>query len=107
MIKEFREFVFRGNVVDLAVAVVIGAAFGAIITSLVEAQASSATVIRASTLSSDRSRRVKRCMVSPSSRSGWCAPQATNCSTMQRSGSYACPRPSPHSHPRSGKTSMS
>ena len=36
MIKEFREFMFRGNVVDLAVAVVIGAAFGAIITSLVE-----------------------------------------------------------------------
>jgi large conductance mechanosensitive channel len=36
MIKEFREFLFRGNVVDLAVAVVIGAAFGAIITSLVE-----------------------------------------------------------------------
>ena len=35
MIKEFREFMFRGNVVDLAVAVVIGAAFGAIITSLV------------------------------------------------------------------------
>ena len=36
MIKEFREFLFRGNIVDLAVAVVIGAAFGAIITSLVE-----------------------------------------------------------------------
>jgi len=36
MVKEFREFMFRGNVVDLAVAVVIGAAFGAIITSLVE-----------------------------------------------------------------------
>ncbi len=36
MIKEFREFLFRGNVVDLAVAVVIGAAFGTIITSFVE-----------------------------------------------------------------------
>ena len=36
MIKEFRDFMLRGNVVDLAVAVVIGAAFGAIVTSLVE-----------------------------------------------------------------------
>ncbi len=36
MIKDFRDFLFRGNVVDLAVAVVIGAAFGAIITSLVD-----------------------------------------------------------------------
>jgi len=36
MLKEFREFLLRGNVVDLAVAVVIGAAFGAVITSLVE-----------------------------------------------------------------------
>jgi large conductance mechanosensitive channel len=36
MIKEFREFLLRGNVVDLAVAVVIGAAFGAVVTSLVE-----------------------------------------------------------------------
>ncbi|MGH2948960.1 MAG: large conductance mechanosensitive channel protein MscL [Solirubrobacteraceae bacterium] len=35
MFKEFREFLMRGNVVDLAVAVVIGAAFGAVITSLV------------------------------------------------------------------------
>lgn len=35
MIKEFRDFIMRGNVLDLAVAVVIGAAFGAIITSLV------------------------------------------------------------------------
>ena len=34
--KGFREFVLRGNVVDLAVAVVIGAAFGAVVTSLVE-----------------------------------------------------------------------
>ncbi len=33
--KEFRDFIGRGNVVDLAVAVVIGAAFGKIITSLV------------------------------------------------------------------------
>lgn len=36
MVREFREFLFRGNVVDLAVAVVIGAAFTAIVTSLVE-----------------------------------------------------------------------
>lgn len=35
-IKEFREFIMKGNVVDLAVAVVIGTAFGAIISSLVE-----------------------------------------------------------------------
>jgi large conductance mechanosensitive channel len=34
-LKEFREFVARGNVVDLAVGVVIGAAFGKIVTSLV------------------------------------------------------------------------
>jgi len=36
MLKEFKEFVMRGNVLDLAVAVVIGAAFGKIISSLVE-----------------------------------------------------------------------
>lgn len=36
MLKEFREFIKRGNVIDLAVAVVIGAAFGKIITSLIE-----------------------------------------------------------------------
>ena len=36
MLKEFRDFIARGNVIDLAVAVVIGAAFGRIITSLVE-----------------------------------------------------------------------
>ena len=35
MLKEFKEFALRGNVVDLAVAVVIGAAFGSIVTSLV------------------------------------------------------------------------
>ncbi len=35
VVKEFREFLFRGNVVDLAVAVVIGAAFGAVVNSLV------------------------------------------------------------------------
>lgn len=35
MLKGFRDFVLRGNVVDLAVAVVIGAAFGAVINSLV------------------------------------------------------------------------
>ena len=36
MLNEFRTFIARGNVVDLAVAVVIGAAFGKIVTSLVE-----------------------------------------------------------------------
>ena len=36
MIKEFREFIARGNVLDLAVAVVIGAAFGKIVTTFVE-----------------------------------------------------------------------
>lgn len=35
MLKGFKEFIMRGNVVDLAVAVVIGAAFGAIVTALV------------------------------------------------------------------------
>jgi large conductance mechanosensitive channel len=35
MIKEFREFIMRGNVLDLAVGIIIGVAFGAIITSLV------------------------------------------------------------------------
>jgi large conductance mechanosensitive channel len=35
MLKEFKEFILRGNVLDLAVAVVIGAAFGSIVTSLV------------------------------------------------------------------------
>ncbi len=34
--KEFKDFVLRGNVVDLAVAVIIGAAFGAIVSSLVD-----------------------------------------------------------------------
>ncbi|MBF0913873.1 large conductance mechanosensitive channel protein MscL [Candidatus Gracilibacteria bacterium] len=34
--KEFREFAIKGNVVDLAVAVIIGAAFGKIVTSIVE-----------------------------------------------------------------------
>jgi large conductance mechanosensitive channel len=35
VLKGFRDFILRGNVVDLAVAVIIGAAFGAIVTSLV------------------------------------------------------------------------
>jgi large conductance mechanosensitive channel len=35
MLREFKAFLFRGNVVDLAVAVVIGIAFGAVITALV------------------------------------------------------------------------
>jgi large conductance mechanosensitive channel len=36
ILKEFRDFTLRGNVVDLAVAVIIGAAFGAIVSSLVD-----------------------------------------------------------------------
>jgi large conductance mechanosensitive channel len=36
MLREFRDFINRGNVVDLAVAVVIGAAFGKIVSSLVD-----------------------------------------------------------------------
>ena len=36
MIKEFREFIARGNVIDLAVAVIIGMAFGKVVTSLIE-----------------------------------------------------------------------
>jgi large conductance mechanosensitive channel len=35
MLKGFKEFIMRGNVVDLAVAVIIGAAFGAVVTALV------------------------------------------------------------------------
>ena len=35
MLKEFKEFIMRGNVMDLAVAVIIGGAFGKIISSLV------------------------------------------------------------------------
>ena len=36
MLKGFKDFILRGNVVDLAVAVVIGAAFGAVVTALVK-----------------------------------------------------------------------
>ena len=36
LLTEFRDFILRGNVVDLAVAVVIGAAFGAVVTALVK-----------------------------------------------------------------------
>ncbi|MDO3377582.1 large-conductance mechanosensitive channel protein MscL [Geoalkalibacter halelectricus] len=35
MVKEFKEFAMRGNVVDMAVGIIIGAAFGGIVTSLV------------------------------------------------------------------------
>jgi len=35
MLKEFKEFIMKGNVLDLAIAVIIGVAFGAIVTSLV------------------------------------------------------------------------
>ena len=37
MLKEFRDFIMRGNVVELAVAVIIGAAFGAVITAFTAA----------------------------------------------------------------------
>ncbi len=36
MLKEFKEFILRGNVVDMAVGIVIGAAFSAVVTSLVQ-----------------------------------------------------------------------
>ena len=36
MLKDFKQFILRGNVIDLAVAVVIGAAFGAVVTALVK-----------------------------------------------------------------------
>jgi large conductance mechanosensitive channel len=36
MLKEFRDFLFRGNIIELAVAFVIGAAFAVLVTSLVE-----------------------------------------------------------------------
>jgi large conductance mechanosensitive channel len=36
MIREFRDFLFRGNIVELAVAFVMGVAFAAVVTSLVE-----------------------------------------------------------------------
>lgn len=36
MVKEFKEFIMRGNVVDMAVGIIIGVAFGAIVSSLVK-----------------------------------------------------------------------
>mgnify|MGYP001010708794 FL=1 len=36
MLTEFKDFISRGNVIDLAVGVIIGASFGKIVTSLVE-----------------------------------------------------------------------
>ncbi len=36
MLKELKQFILRGNLVDLAVAVVVGVAFGAVVTSLVK-----------------------------------------------------------------------
>ena len=36
LVKEFREFAIKGNVIDLAIAVVLGAAFGAVVTALTE-----------------------------------------------------------------------
>ena len=36
MLKEFKKFIARGNVMDLAVGVIVGAAFSAIVTSLVD-----------------------------------------------------------------------
>lgn len=37
LLKEYREFILKGNVIDLAVAVVLAAAFGAVVTALTEA----------------------------------------------------------------------
>jgi len=50
MLKEFKEFAMRGNVVDMAVCIIIGAAFGAIVKSMVD------DVIRMPLLSVDDSR---------------------------------------------------
>ncbi len=36
MLREFRQFVFRGNLIDLAVAIVVGTAFGLLVTAFVE-----------------------------------------------------------------------
>ena len=36
MLKEFKEFIMRGNVMDMAVGIIIGAAFSAIVNSLVK-----------------------------------------------------------------------
>jgi len=36
MLKEFRDFAMKGNIVDLAVAVILGGAFGSIVSSMVE-----------------------------------------------------------------------
>ena len=36
MIEEFKKFIMRGNVLDMAVGIIIGAAFGKIVTSFVE-----------------------------------------------------------------------
>lgn len=36
LVKEFKDFIFKGNVINLAIAVIIGAAFGAIISSFVD-----------------------------------------------------------------------
>ena len=36
LVKEFREFAIKGNVIDLAIAVMLGAAFGAVVTSLTQ-----------------------------------------------------------------------
>jgi len=54
MIKEFKEFATKGNVVDLAVGIIIGGAFGKIITSLV------GTLIHASARTADRRSRFPR-----------------------------------------------
>jgi len=47
MLKGFKTFLLRGNVVDLAVAVVIGAAFGAVVAALVKDQLTDPNKIKA------------------------------------------------------------
>ena len=46
MLKEFKEFAMRGNVLDMAVGIIIGAAFGKIVSSLVEDSVDEDTVTK-------------------------------------------------------------
>jgi len=45
MLREFRDFISKGNVIDLAVAVIIGGAFGAIVNSFVKIRVNSRIII--------------------------------------------------------------
>ena len=48
MLKEFKEFAFKGNVIDLAVGVIIGGAFGKIVTSLMTSSTRSGSTMYSS-----------------------------------------------------------